>query len=94
MPAYVYILFNKRNGTVYVGVTSDLAKRIYKHKNKIFDGFTKKYGIDKLGYFEVFDDIENAIKREKALKGSSRARKLKLIESTNPDWYDLYSSIC
>ena len=94
MPAYVYILFNKRNGTVYVGVTSDLAKRIYKHKNKIFDGFTKKYGIDKIGYFEVFDDIENAIKREKALKGSSRARKLKLIESTNPDWYDLYSSIC
>ena len=94
MPAYVYILFNKRNGTIYVGVTSDLAKRIYEHKNKTFDGFTKKYGIDKLGYFEVFDDIENAIKREKALKGSSRARKLKLIERTNPDWNDLYSSIC
>ena len=94
MPAYVYILFNKRNGTVYIGVTSDLTKRIYEHKSKTFDGFTKKYGIDKLGYFEVFDDIKNAIKREKALKGSSRARKLKLIESTNPDWNDLYSSIC
>ncbi len=94
MSAYVYILFSRRNGTLYVGVTSDLVKRVYEHKNKKFDGFTKKYGVDKLGYFEVFDNIENAIEREKVLKDRSRLYKLQLIESVNPDWVDLYSSIC
>ena len=93
MSAYVYILFNKRNGTLYVGVTNDLVRRVYEHKNKLVEGFTKTYNVDKLGYYEVFDDIENAIKREKALKGGSRLRKLQLIESINPDWEDLYGKI-
>ncbi|MBP3546647.1 MAG: GIY-YIG nuclease family protein [Alphaproteobacteria bacterium] len=93
MSAYVYILFNQRNGTLYIGVTANLIKRVYEHKSKIIEGFTKRYGVDKLGYYEVYDDMENAIKREKALKGSSRLRKLKLIESINPDWEDLYDSI-
>ncbi len=93
MAAYVYILFSKRNGTLYVGVTSNLVKRVYEHKNKIMEGFTKKYNVDKLGYYEIFDDMLNAITREKALKGSSRLRKLKLIESINPDWNDLYDTI-
>ena len=93
MTGYVYILFNKRNGTLYTGVTSNLVKRIYEHKSKAIDGFTKKYGVDKLGYYEVFDEIEEAIKREKAIKGGSRAKKLELIESINSDWKDLYNSI-
>ncbi len=93
MSAYVYILFSKRNGTLYIGVTSNLVKRVYEHKNKIMEGFTKRYNVDKLGYYEVFDDMPNAITREKALKGSSRLRKLKLIESINPDWNDLYDTI-
>ena len=91
--SYIYILFNKRNGTLYTGVTSDLVKRIYEHKNKLADGFTKKYNVDKLGYYEVFEDIEEAIKREKQIKGGSRANKIKLIESINPEWKDLYDSI-
>ena len=93
MAGYVYILFNKRNGTLYTGVTSDLVKRVYEHKSKFVDGFTKKYGVDKLGYYEVFDDIEEAIKREKAIKGGSRAKKIKMIESLNPAWDDLYERI-
>ena len=93
MAGYVYILFNKRNGTLYTGVTSDLVKRVYEHKSKFVDGFTKKYGVDKLGYYEVFDDIEEAIKREKAIKGGSRAKKIKMIESVNPAWSDLYERI-
>ena len=71
MSGFVYILFDKRNGTLYVGVTSNLVKRIYEHKNKLVDGFTKKYGVDKLGYYEVYDDIASAIIREKKLKGTS-----------------------
>ena len=93
MSGYIYILFNQKNGTLYTGVTSDLVKRIYEHKSKAVDGFTKKYGVDKLGYYEVFDDIEEAIKREKAIKGGSRAKKIKLIETLNPNWEDLYNSI-
>ncbi len=88
--SYVYILFNKRNGTLYTGVTSDLVKRLYEHKNKTYDGFTKKYNIDKLGYYEIFSDIELAIKREKQLKAGSRNKKIELIESINPNWNDLY----
>lgn len=93
MSAYVYILFSKRNGTLYVGVTSDLIKRIFEHKNKFADGFTKKYNVDKLGYYEIYDNIEDAIIREKKLKGSSRKKKLELIEINNPNWHDLYYDI-
>ena len=90
---FVYILFSERNGTLYVGVTNDLKRRIYEHKNKIFKGFTEKYGVDKLGYFEVFESIESAILREKQLKGGNRKQKLALIESINPNWIDLYDEI-
>ncbi len=91
--SYVYILFNKRNGTLYVGVTADLVKRIYEHKEKLVDGFTKKYCVDKLGYYEVYEDITDAIAREKQLKAGTRKRKISLIESVNPQWQDLYDSI-
>lgn len=90
---YVYILFSQRNGTLYVGVTSNLQKRIFEHKNKFVEGFTKKYNVDKLGYYEVFDNIENAIEREKQIKSWSRKKKLALIESINPKWEDLYYNI-
>ena len=90
---YVYILFSKRNGTLYVGVTSNLVKRIYEHKNKQVDGFTKKYNVDKLGYYEICDDIEIAINREKKIKKYSRKQKLDLIEINNPNWVDLYNEI-
>jgi putative endonuclease len=90
---YVYILFNERKGTLYTGVTSDLAKRVYEHKSKLVDGFTKKYNIDKLGYYEIYPFIADAISREKQIKGGSRKKKLELIESMNPDWKDLYDEI-
>ncbi len=93
MSGYTYILFNKRNGTLYIGVTSNLLKRVFEHKNKLADGFTKKYNIDKLAYYEVYDDIEEAIIREKKLKGASRKKKLELIEMNNPEWLDLYDEI-
>ncbi len=89
-PSYVYILFNNKNGTLYIGVTSDLIKRIYEHKSKKFEGFTKKYNVDKLGYFEIFEDIQTAIEREKQIKAGSRQKKLALIEQDNPEWKDLY----
>ena len=88
--AYVYILFNKPFGVLYIGVTSDLIKRIYEHKNKITGGFSAKYNVDKLGYFETCGDIKAAITREKRLKGGSRKRKIELILSQNPTWRDLY----
>ena len=87
---YVYILASKRNGTLYIGVTSDLIKRIWEHKNKFVEGFTKQYHVDKLVYFEQFRDPENAIKREKRLKKYTRKWKLDLIEKMNPEWDDLY----
>lgn len=90
---YVYILFSQRNGTLYTGVTSDLVKRIFEHKNKLCEGFTKNYKVDKLGYYEMFDNIEYAIAREKQIKAGSRAQKLKLIEGTNLNWNDLYEQI-
>ena len=90
---YVYILFNKKNGTLYTGVTSNLIKRVYEHKEKIVEGFTKKLSIDKLGYYEVSDSITSAIEREKQIKGGSRKKKLKLINDINPDWNDLYDFI-
>jgi len=91
--SYIYILFNKRNGTIYTGVTSDLVRRVYEHKNKLIDGFTKKYSIDKLGYYEIFSSIGEAIAREKQIKGYSRKKKIALIEKMNPCWEDLYSKI-
>ena len=90
---YVYILFNKKNGTLYTGVTSNLVKRIYEHKQKLVDGFTKKYSIDKLVFFEIYENIEQAIEREKQIKAGSRKKKIDLIEKQNPIWKDLYSSI-
>ena len=90
---YTYILFNRKNGTLYVGAKSDLIKRIYQHKNKLIEGFSKKYGVDKLGYYEVYSDIESAIAREKQIKAGSRKKKIDLIEEINPNWDDLYDSL-
>jgi putative endonuclease len=87
---YVYILASKRNGTLYVGVTSNLIKRIWEHKNELVSGFTKKYKVKNLVYFEEFDDAWNAIRREKRLKKYNRKWKLDLIEKYNPYWKDLY----
>jgi putative endonuclease len=90
---WVYILANKIGGTLYIGVTSDLVRRVYEHREKTADGFTKKYDVDKLVYFEQFDDAENAIRREKRLKAWNRAWKIRLIEESNPNWIDLYHQI-
>jgi putative endonuclease len=92
--AFVYILFNRPNGTLYTGVTGDLIKRTYEHKTKLKNkGFTAKYNIDKLGYFEVFEDFINAIAREKQIKAGSRSKKIALIKAHNPEWRDLYEDI-
>lgn len=91
---YVYILAKARNSTFYVGVTSDLAKRVWQHRNGVADGFTQKYGIKTLVYYEVFSDPENAILREKRLKKWNRTWKMRLIEKMNPEWKDLYDDIC
>lgn len=93
MQYYVYILFSKRNGTLYIGVTNDLVRRIYEHKNKLVNGFSKRYGVDKLGYYEIHQNIEEAIFREKQLKNWQRTWKLELIEQDNPDWCDLYETL-
>ena len=93
MQSYVYILFSKRNGTLYTGVTSDLKKRVYQHKNKLIDGFTSKYSVDKLGYYEIYTDIKSAIEREKQIKAGSRKKKILLIETKNPYWKDLSESL-
>lgn len=84
---------SKRNGTLYIGVTSDLIRRVYEHKEKLIEGFTKKYNITKLVYAEEYQDINDAIHREKCIKKWSREWKLKLIEDQNPDWIDLYESV-
>ena len=81
---------NKSNNVLYCGVTSNIQKRIWEHKNKVVKGFTAKYCIDKLVYYEVLDDIRDAISREKALKGAGRRYKVKLVENFNPKWQDLY----
>jgi putative endonuclease len=86
-------MVNRTNVALYIGVTSDLKRRIFEHNNKLVKGFTAKYDINKLVYYEVYDDPEEAILREKRLKGSSRARKNKLVESFNPQWSDLYDQI-
>ena len=86
---YVYILTNKRNGTLYVGMTNNLIRRILEHKKRVIEGFTKKYRLDKLVYFEETEDVSDAIKWEKKLKKWNRAWKLELIEKNNPKWKDL-----
>jgi putative endonuclease len=86
----VYILASKKNGALYIGVTNDLIKRIFEHKNNLVDGFTKKYGIHKLVYFEQSKDVQSAILREKRMKKWNRKWKISLIEKTNPSWEDLY----
>jgi putative endonuclease len=90
---FVYILASQRNGTLYVGVTSDLALRTSQHRGKAIDGFTSKYGVGMLVWFEEFADIHDAIQREKRIKKWNRAWKLELIEKANPDWRDLFDDI-
>ena len=89
----VYILANNQNGTVYVGVTSDLVKRVWEHKNDLIEGFTRKYGVHQLVYYEMHTDMLAAITREKQLKKWNRAWKLELIEEKNPQWKDLWGEI-
>ena len=87
---YVYLLASKRNGTLYLGVTSNLIKRVYEHKNNLVSGFTQKYEIHNLVYYETTDDVNSAITREKQLKKWKRAWKIEIIEKNNPEWRDLY----
>ena len=90
---YVYIITNKTNHVLYTGVTSNLQRRIFEHKNKLVDGFSKTYNVNKLVYYEQSISIESAIKREKEIKGKKREYKINLINSFNPNWDDLYDSI-
>lgn len=90
---FVYILASKKNGTLYIGVTNDLVRRVYEHKEGIIDGFTKKYNVKILVYFEIHTDINEAIKREKALKKWKRDWKIELIEKINIEWRDLFPEI-
>jgi putative endonuclease len=90
----VYLLTNRPNGTLYTGVTSDLVGRVWQHQNKVTKGFTYKYNLTKLVYFELFEDMYEAISREKQIKAGSRQAKIRLIESINRDWKDLYPDIC
>ena len=91
---YVYIITNKVNTSVYVGVTNDLVRRIWEHKNKIIKGFTSKYNLNKLVYYEIYDDEISAITREKRLKQYNREWKNDVINKFNPNWRDLYDEIC
>lgn len=90
MSAYVYILASKRNGTLYIGVTNNIARRVFEHKNDLREGFTKKYKVHILVYVELYSDIRDAIIREKQLKKWNCAWKIRLIEEMNPEWQDLY----
>ncbi|MCP4581196.1 MAG: GIY-YIG nuclease family protein [candidate division Zixibacteria bacterium] len=90
---YVYIITNKNNTVLYTGITRNLVKRVYKHKNKLTKGFSKRYNLDKLVYYEIFDDPYNAISREKQIKAGSRKKKIELIDKFNPDWLDLYKRL-
>ena len=90
---YIYIITNKNNTVLYIGVTSNLVKRIFEHKTKLVDGFSKKYNLNKLVYYEVASGIEPAIVREKYLKGKKREFKMNLINAFNPSWVDLYDTI-
>jgi putative endonuclease len=90
---YVYILTNKHNTVLYTGVTNDLKRRVYEHKSKLLEGFTKKYNVNKLVYFEVFQDASSAITREKQIKAGSRQKKIDLIRGMNSEWRDLYEEL-
>lgn len=93
MPSYVYILANHKSGTLYTGVTTDLSKRIYEHKEEITKGFTSRYNVKRLVYYEVFDDVLNAIACEKEIKKWRRQWKIALFDKANPEWKDLYPEI-
>jgi putative endonuclease len=93
MGGYVYILTNRPNGTLYVGVTNDLIRRVFEHRSEVVEGFTKRYGLKRLVYFEHFDDIRTAIQREHSIKHWPRAWKVRTIVAMNPDWDDLFDSI-
>ncbi len=90
---YIYILASSRNGTLYIGITSDLIRRVWEHKNNLVEGFTKKYNVHTLVYYESVENSESAIKREKQLKKWKRYWKIKLIEEKNREWKDLYDEI-
>ncbi|MFB3921166.1 MAG: GIY-YIG nuclease family protein [Terriglobia bacterium] len=90
---YVYILASKRNGTLYIGMTNNLARRVWQHRQGLVEGFTKKYAVHQLVYSEIFQRPQDAIQREKRLKKWNRAWKLRLIESVNPEWKDLYGTV-
>ncbi len=90
---YVYILTNKNNTVLYTGVTNDLKRRVHEHKTKLLEGFTKKYNVDKLVYYEIFEDSYHAIAREKQIKGGSRQKKINLINGMNEAWKDLYENL-
>ncbi len=90
---YIYMMANQSGSVIYTGVTSDLIKRVYEHKNKITEGFSSRYDVNKLVYYEAFEDMITAIEREKQIKGGSRQKKLKLINSFNPNFVDLYEKI-
>jgi len=89
----VYILASKRNGTLYIGVTRNLQQRVWEHKNDLVEGFTKKYGVHRLVYYELHEDMMAAIRREKQMKKWNRAWKLELVETQNPEWQDLWEGI-
>ena len=91
--AYIYFMSNRYNKVLYVGITSNLIKRVWEHKKKVVDGFTKRYNLNKLVYYEIYDDIETAINREKQIKSWPRKRKIELIHSLNPHWDDLYEKL-
>jgi putative endonuclease len=90
---YVYIMASQRNGTLYIGVTSDLPGRVWQHKEGTFDGFTNKYGCKMLVWYAIYDRVEDAIRREKQMKEWKRAWKLRVIEEMNPEWADLYDGL-
>ena len=93
MQPAIYILASQARGTLYVGVTSNLIARVWQHKNNLLPGFTQKYGVHALVYFELHATMDNAICREKQLKAGSRAKKVTLVEAVNPDWHDLYPGL-
>ena len=93
MSYYVYLLASRRNGTLYIGITNDLVRRVWEHKNDVVEGFTKKYQVHQLVWFEQADDVVAAIAREKQLKRWNREWKLRLIEASNPEWNDLYDEL-
>jgi putative endonuclease len=91
---YVYLLASRKNGTLYLGVTNDLVRRVHQHKSKALPGFSSRYDVTRLVWFEVYDDPTNAIAREKDIKKWRREWKIRLIGRSNPDWNDLYDSVC